>query len=217
MSRSFRILLTLSLLCIIGAAAYTSYKVFFSSPSRSIPPLKGGSVIEAVQTLERMGIKARIEEEASTLPRGTVIGQWPESGVKLRADKTAILKVSRGTEKQVLPDVRGLPQNQAVKKLQDAGFIVGEIQKINHERPAGVIIAQNPASPVSVSPSREIGLLVSLGPSAASGTVIVPDLVERDGKSLVFGKTVCSIDQIRGRKPHSGIYQKRVESPEHCL
>ena len=56
MSRSFRILLTLSLLCIIGAAAYTSYKVFFSSPSRSIPPLKGGSVIEAVQTLERMGI-----------------------------------------------------------------------------------------------------------------------------------------------------------------
>ena len=72
MSRSFRILLTLSLLCIIGAAAYTSYKVFFSSPSRSIPPLKGGSVIEAVQTLERMGIKARIEEEDSTLPRGTV-------------------------------------------------------------------------------------------------------------------------------------------------
>ncbi|MBP5212078.1 MAG: PASTA domain-containing protein, partial [Pyramidobacter sp.] len=119
----------------------------------------------------------------STLPRGTVIGQWPESGVTLRADKTAILKVSRGTEKQSLPDVRGLPQNQAVKKLQDAGFIVGEIQKIHHERPAGVVVAQNPASPVSVSPSREIGLLVSLGPSAASGTVIVPDLVERDEKT----------------------------------
>ena len=185
MSRSFRVLLTLSLLCIIGAAGYISYNVFFSSPSRSIPPLKGGSVIEAVQTLERMGIKARIEEEDSTLPRGTVIGQWPESGVKLRADKTAILKVSRGTEKQSLPDVRGLPQKQAAKTLQDAGFIVGEIQKINHERPAGVVIAQNPASPVSVSPSREIGLLVSLGPSAASGTVIVPDLVERDEKTAM--------------------------------
>ena len=183
MSRTFRVLLVLSLLCIIGAAAYISYLVFFSNPSRSIPPLKGNSVIEAVQTLERMGIKARIEEEDSTLPRGTVIGQWPESGVTLRADKTAILKVSRGTEKQSLPDVRGLPQNQAVKKLQDAGFIVGEIQKIHHERPAGVVVAQNPASPVSVSPSREIGLLVSLGPSAASGTVIVPDLVERDEKT----------------------------------
>ena len=183
MNRSFRILLAVVLLCIIGSAGYISYKVFFSNPSRSIPLLKGSSVIEAVQTLERMGIKARIEEEDSALPRGTVIGQWPETGVKLRADKTAILKVSRGSEKQVLPDVRGLTQKQAAQKIQDAGFIVGEIQKINHERPAGVVIAQNPASPASVSLSREIGLLVSLGPSAASGTVVVPDLIERDEKT----------------------------------
>ena len=48
MSRTFRVLLVLSLLCIIGAAAYISYLVFFSNPSRSIPPLKGNSVIEAV-------------------------------------------------------------------------------------------------------------------------------------------------------------------------
>ena len=52
MSRTFRVLLALSLLCIIGAAAYISYLVFFSNPSRSIPPLKGNSVIEAVQPLE---------------------------------------------------------------------------------------------------------------------------------------------------------------------
>ena len=185
MSRSFRVLLAVVLLCIIGSAAFVSYKVFFSNPSRTIPLLKGSgsSVIEAVQTLERMGIKARIEEEDSTLPRGTVIGQWPEAGVKLRADKTVILKVSRGTEKQVIPDVRSLTQKQAVQKIQDAGFVVGEIQKINHEQPAGVVIAQNPASPASVSPSREIGLLVSLGPAVASGVVVVPDLIERDEKT----------------------------------
>jgi len=173
------------LLCIIGSAAFISYKVFFSNPARSIPLLKGSgsSVIEAVQTLERMGIKARIEEEDSTLPRGTVIGQWPEAGVKLRADKTVILKVSRGSEKQVIPDVRSLTQSQAIQRIQDAGFVVGEIQKINHERPAGVVIAQNPASPASISPSREVGLLVSLGPAVASGVVVVPDLIERDEKT----------------------------------
>lgn len=185
MSRTMRMLLTLTLTCIIGSAAFISYKVFFSNPSRSIPLLKGGSVVEAVETLERMGIKARIEEEDSTLPRGTVIGQWPETGVKLRADKTAILKVSRGTEKLSLPDVRGLPLKQAVDKVQDAGFTIGEIQKINHDQPAGVVIAQNPASPASVSPTREIGLLVSLGPSVASGAVVVPDLIERDEKTAV--------------------------------
>lgn len=179
MNRTFRITLTLVLLCIIGSALYVSYKVFFANPTRSIPLLKGSPVTEAVQTLEQMGIKARIEEEESTLPRGTVIGQWPETGVKLRADKAVILKVSRGADKISLPDMRGMTQTQAVQRLQELGFVVGEIQKIYHERPAGVVIAQNPASPVSIPPGREVGLLVSLGPSAANGGVVVPDLLER--------------------------------------
>lgn len=183
MGRTFRAALLVVLLCIIGSAAFISYKVFFSNPARSIPLLKGSSVIEAVQTLERMGIKARVEEEDSALPRGTVIGQWPEMGVKLRADKVAILKVSRGSEKLPLPDLRGLTEKQAVARLEEAGFVLGEVQKINHERPAGVVIAQNPAAPVSISQSREVGLLISLGPAAASGMVIVPDLVQRDEKT----------------------------------
>ncbi len=185
MNRGFRILVVAVLLCIISSAAYVSYKVFFSNPTRSIPLLKGSSVVEAVQTLERMGIKARIEQEDSSLPRGTVIGQWPETGVNLRADKPAILKVSRGSEKNTLPDLRGQTQEQAVSRLQENGFVVGEIQKINHERPAGVVIAQTPAAPASVSPGRSVGLLVSLGPAVASGVVIVPDLLERDEKTAV--------------------------------
>jgi beta-lactam-binding protein with PASTA domain len=179
MNKTFRIILTLVLLCIIGSALYVSYKVFFANPTRSIPLLKGSPVVEAMQTLERMGIKARIEEEESTLPRGTVIGQWPETGVRLRADKAVILKVSRGADKVALPDMRGMTQTQAVQRLQELGFVVGEIQKIYHERPAGVVIAQNPASPVSIPPGREVGLLVSLGPAAANGGVIVPDLLDR--------------------------------------
>ena len=51
MGRTFRAALLLVLLCIIGSAAFISYKVFFSNPASSIPLLKGSSVIEAVQTL----------------------------------------------------------------------------------------------------------------------------------------------------------------------
>ncbi len=185
MNKGFRMLLAGVLLCIVLGASWASYKVFFSSPSRSIPLLKGSSVVEAVQVLERMGMKARIDEEESTLPRGTVIGQWPETGGKLRTDKYVILKVSRGSEKVTLPDLRGLTQEQAVQKLQESGFPVGEIQKINHERPAGVVIAQNPAAPASISHGREVGLLVSLGPTVLSGGVVVPDLLQRDEQTAV--------------------------------
>ncbi len=185
MNRGFRMLLAGVLLCLVLGASWAGYKVFFSHPSRSIPLLKGSSVVEAVQVLERMGMKARIDEEESTLPRGTVIGQWPETGGKLRTDKYVILKVSRGSEKVTLPDLRGLTQEQAVQRLQESGFPVGEIQKINHERPAGVVIAQNPAAPASISHGREVGLLVSLGPTVASGGVVVPDLRQRDEETAV--------------------------------
>lgn len=196
MGRAFRVALALVLLCIIGSASFICYKVFFSNPSRSIPLLKGSSVIEAVETLERMGVKARIEEEESNLPRGTVIGQWPETGVKLRADKVAILKVSRGAEKRALPDVRKLPQDQAVARLQEAGFIIGEIQKINHDSPVGVVIAQSPSAPVSVPSGRNINLLVSLGPAAVSNRIEVPDLRDRDEE------TAKQIASENGLKPH---------------
>ncbi len=185
MNKGFRMLLAGVLLSIVLGASWASYKVFFSHPSRSIPLLKGSSVVEAVQVLERLGLKARIDEEESKLPRGTVIGQWPETGGTLRTNKNVILKVSRGSEKVTLPDLRGLTQEQAVQRLQESGFPVGEIQKINHERPAGVVIAQNPAAPASISHGREVGLLVSLGPTAISGGVIVPDLVQRDEETAM--------------------------------
>lgn len=185
MNRTFRAVLLIVLLSIIGSAAFVSYKLFFSGASRSVPLLKGNTVIEAVRTLERMGAKARIEEENSGLPRGTVIGQWPETGVKLRADKPVILKVSRGSDKKSIPDLRGLTQVQAVDRLQELGFIVGEIQKIHHEHPAGVVIAQSPAAPADVASGHDVGLLVSLGPAVSSGLVVVPDLRERDVETAV--------------------------------
>lgn len=185
MSRSFKLTLTVMLLCIIGSAAFISYKVFFDKPARSMPLLKGSSVIEAVEMLERLGIKARIEQEESSLPRGTVISQWPATGVKLRGGKTAILKVSRGSAKMPLPDLRGLTQQQAVKRLQEEGFIVGEIVKVNHERPAGVVAAQNPSAPASVPQGREVSLMVSMGPAVKGGQVIVPDLQQQNEKTAV--------------------------------
>lgn len=185
MGKLFRVSMAFFLLCIIGAASFISYKVFFSNPSRAIPLLKGSSVIEAVATLERMGIKARIEEEESSMPRGTVIGQWPETGVKLRVDKYAILKVSAGSEKRALPDVRKLPQEQAVSRLQESGFIIGDVQKINHDSPAGVVIAQSPSAPVSVPSGRNIDLLVSLGPAVVSNRIVLPDLRDRDEATAI--------------------------------
>lgn len=185
MNRTYRFFLALVLTCIIGSAMFISYKVFFSSPARSLPVLRGSSVVEAVQQLERMGIKVRIEEQESSLPKGTVLAQSPQPGVSLRADKIAVLHISRGTERQSVPDLRGLPLNQAVSRIQSIGFTVGDVQRLSHEKPAGTLIAQSPAFPASVPPGSRIDLLVSLGPAAGGNQIVVPDLLQRDEATAV--------------------------------
>lgn len=180
MNRILRWTIMVALLAIVASVSWIGYNSLMGGSSTPIPLLKGGSVVEAMQTLERMGIKARIEQEESLLPQGTVISQYPEPGMKMQGDKAVTLKVSRGTVKRPLPDLRGLSATDASQRLEGQGFIVGDLIKIYSDRPAGTVIAQEPAAPVSVSPSQKINLLVSLGPTATSNLAVVPDLVEKN-------------------------------------
>ncbi len=108
---------------------------------------------------------------------------------KVRRDKSIILKISRGGNKKAVPDLRGLENAQALKKIQELGFSAGDTVKIHDDtRPAGTVIAQNPAIPAVVDDARKIDLLVSLGPVPKDGRIPVPDIAQRDeaaGKDLL--------------------------------
>ena len=69
------------------------------------------------------------------------------------------------------------------------GFNAGETVKIHDDgRPAGAVIAQNPAIPAVVDDGRKIDLLVSLGPVPKDGKIPLPDVAQQEeaaGKSLL--------------------------------
>ncbi|HRX25246.1 MAG TPA: PASTA domain-containing protein [Aminivibrio sp.] len=189
MGRIFRWAVVLVILVILISGSVAFYTVFFGGKDLVIPPLREMSVLDAVDEAERIGLEVKIEQVDSSIPAGTVLAQWPEAGTKVRRDKSIILKISRGGNKKAVPDLRGLENTQARKKIQELGFTEGDTVKIHDDsRPAGTVIAQNPAIPAVVDDARKIDLLVSLCPVPKDGRIPVPDIAQRDeaaGKDLL--------------------------------
>lgn len=180
MQKLFKLTLVLLILVIAGSGIVAFYTIFFGGKDVAVPGLTGSPVVDAVSLTEKMGLLVRIDKVDSIQPAGVVISQWPEPGARVQKGKIVILKVSKGGDRQPLPDVRGLEYGQAVTRLQESGFDVGDVVRIHSDsRPAGVIVAQSPASPVMVPPGRRVDLLVSLGPPRTGGMIVVPDVLER--------------------------------------
>ncbi|MDI9370419.1 MAG: PASTA domain-containing protein [Synergistaceae bacterium] len=181
MGRILRWAIVLALLVILISGSMAFYTVFFGGKDLVIPPLREMSVLDAVESAERMGLEVRIEQIDSSVSAGMVLAQWPDPGTKVRRDKTVILKVSKGGNKRGISDLRGLEQGQAIRAIEEQGLPVGDILKIHdNSRPAGAVIAQNPASPAMIDSERKVDLLVSLGPVPKDGRIPVPDIAQRD-------------------------------------
>ncbi len=184
MRKVVRLSLVIVLLAILGSAGMVFYTVFVGGESVTVPPMVGTSVLDAVSQAERMGLRVRVDQEDSLEARGTVIAQWPQAGVKIRSEKILILKVSKGGYRKALPDLRGLEFSMATSKLSEMDFVLGDVIRVQNQKPAGMVIAQNPAAPVMLSRVRPVSLLVSLGPDRDQrGQITVPDVLGKDEES----------------------------------
>lgn len=129
----------------------------------------------------------------------------------MKKDTTVVLKVSKGGNRLALPDVRGLEYSQALKKLEEAGFQVGDIIRVNDDsRAAGTVIAQSPAAPVMVESTRKIDLLVSQGQISQNGLIAVPDVLQRQeqiARKLVeeSGLSVANVEYVYTQNSPEGM------------
>lgn len=200
MQKLFKITLLIVVLVIVGSGIVAFYTIFFGGRDVAVPGLEGMSVVEAAGLTERMGLLLRIDKVDSLQPAGVVVSQWPEAGTRVKKGKILILKVSRGGDRNPVPDVRGMEYSQAVMKLKDDGFEVGDIVRIHSEaRPAGVVVAQSPAAPAMVPQSRRIDMLVSLGPPRKGGRIPVPDVMERSEQVArqIIGQSGLLVGSVR--------------------
>jgi len=102
----------------------------------------GKDADEAQASLEHSGLVVdRTTEFSDTVPEGKVISQDPSTGTAHAGD-TVHLVVSEGSETVPVPDVFQMPVDDAVKVLQDAGF-VADVQG-QSENSWGYVYATDP-------------------------------------------------------------------------
>lgn len=139
---------------------------------REVPNIVGLSDKDAVKQLEAQGFSVnRTESYSASVEKGNVISQSPEGGQKAPAGSVITINVSLGKEdsKVRVPNLMGLPEDEAVAKLIEAGLAVGGTGAINSdEYEEGLVCYQSYSYVSYVDPGTAVEIKVSLGSAAAT-------------------------------------------------
>jgi hypothetical protein len=132
-------------------------------PEVTIPSVVGQTVEDAVAELTGAGLNAQVVEVNSDKDVGTVTGQSPSAGVTVVEGTQVRINVSQGPKPVSVPNVVGLPYDQAASELQRAGFNVSRIDE-DSDQAAGIVTSQTPSGGSEGSKGSTVTVTVSKGP-----------------------------------------------------
>lgn len=144
----------------------------------TLPKLTTLSQATATQKLDELALPAPVIKQAwsETVKAGIVMSQDPQPGTKVFSDVTVTLTVSKGRQPITIPNVRGMTQAAATKKLEASGFKVSAAQAYHETEPANTVISQSPAAENTGHKGDTVTVTVSLGPPI----VTVPDVFRKN-------------------------------------
>jgi eukaryotic-like serine/threonine-protein kinase len=138
-----------------------------------VPTVLGEKEDRATELLEARGFEVEVEEFESEQPAGTVVEQDPRAGTEAEEGSTVTLSVSEGLGTARVPDVAGLPERKALRRLEERGFAVRSEREFSPDVAAGRVIETEPAAGTSIEGGSEVALIVSQGADLAG----VPDVI----------------------------------------
>jgi len=137
--------------------------------------LVGETQSQATSELNAAGLKADIKLQASsTTDAGKVISTNPAPGDSIAKGGTVTVYVSKGQGSIKIPDVTKLSQQDAMTRLQNAGFKnIVPVSDTQSTLPQGEVDHMSPNPGTSIPPGQQITLYVSGGgtkvPDVSSG------------------------------------------------
>ena len=161
----------------------------------TVPDLSGRPQPGAEADVRSIGLVPEVRTSYSLSgTRGTVIGQDPPPGSRVREGSKVAVVVSRGLNRVEMPDAVGKPIAEVTAPLDDAGIDV-EVTRANSETaPKDTVITQDPGPGVMVTGEDVARFTVSDGPA----TRPVPDVsrLALEGASFELGKAGFAIGTI---------------------
>ncbi|WP_449489261.1 Stk1 family PASTA domain-containing Ser/Thr kinase [Streptomyces lavendulae] len=131
-----------------------------------VPNLLGKTEAQARSQLSAagLGVKRVDRKFSDAFDRGTVMNSTPEGGKQIRGNGAVVLTVSRGPELVSVPDLKGLPLEEAKAELTKTGLAPGIVtQAFSQDVAQGSVIETNPLGGNKRAPDTAIALVVSKG------------------------------------------------------
>ena len=142
----------------------------------TMPNVVGLDVAAARSALVKQGLIPELTyEESDKYTVGVVMRTSVEEGTEIPVGSTVVLTVC-GNSGTKIPDVVGLPRDEAVDLLTEAGFNVNITESSHEEVPEGCVISQDPEGDVQAEGGTYVTIDISLGPDM-SGRVEMPNLI----------------------------------------
>lgn len=155
-----------------------------------VPDVVGLSQEEAERALTAAGFNVEVEQSFDAVAlAGEVVSQDPAAGQRAASGSTIFIGVSAGSgmtpgQEAIegmdrglhLPDVTGLPVDEARGILEAEGYVVTVSEVFSASVPEGEVAEQTPVGGSAAEAGQQVGLMVSAG-DAPPESYTVPELV----------------------------------------
>lgn len=141
-----------------------------------MPEIEDMDYVQAEIMLAQQGLAAEISEYrfSDSSPKGQIIDVMVDAGTKLKKGYVVKFIVSKGAEKEGVPRLIGLKEEDAVKLIKDSGFTLGNSKKKYSDSLINTVIEQSPKAGEKLAPGEIIDIIISGGKQET--TVMVPSL-----------------------------------------
>ena len=128
-----------------------------------VPDLTNKTLADAQTALQQAKLKLGTQTpQDSQLPPGTIISQDPKAGAQATEGSPVNVVVASGNGK--VPDVRGLPADQAQTTLSEAGYSPEIVEQPNASQQAGTVINTFPGANATAKIGSTIKVYVATAP-----------------------------------------------------
>jgi len=172
-------------------------------PGIEMPNVIGERFDKAKAVLTDKGLSVSTsEKQTGEKPPGTVVGQKPEPGTKMKkGDRVELVLVVRQPIVK-MPNVVGKRIEEARAALQEAGLAISEVKdRKTNEKSPGIVLKQTPTPGVEVEPGQRVVLEV-----AVKSGIPVPNVIGKsfeEARNMLAGKglEVLKIEKQTDEKP----------------
>jgi serine/threonine-protein kinase len=176
---------------VVGLGTYLTVSfVVERTPEVTVPPVEGLGLAQALDALDakKLGLELAEFEYSDQVPENHVIRQQPGVGQVVKAGRRVRVILSRGAERHPVPELAGLPLEDARIALTEAGLQAAVTARIPGG-PAEQVVAQGAAPGSRLLKGTTVPLLVWSGPRPS--VYRMPRL-----EGLPLSRAVVTLDEL---------------------